>query len=58
VIGRPAAPDRAIPAEDRSVEKARRAKEVVMKKYLVFRASMAVGSLAVLVATVGAGRKW
>jgi len=29
-----------------------------MTKYLVIRASMAVGSLAALVATVGAGRKW
>jgi hypothetical protein len=29
-----------------------------MTKYLVVRASIAVGSLAALVATVGAGRKW
>ena len=29
-----------------------------MAKYLVFRASMAVGTLTALVATVGAGRKW
>jgi hypothetical protein len=31
---------------------------MVMAKYLVVRASLAVGSLAALVATVGAGRKW
>jgi hypothetical protein len=29
-----------------------------MTKYLVARASVAVGSLVVLVATVGSGRKW
>jgi hypothetical protein len=31
---------------------------MVMAKYLVVRASVAAGSLAALVATVGAGRKW
>jgi hypothetical protein len=29
-----------------------------MVKYLVVRTSMAVGSLTILAATVGAGRKW
>jgi hypothetical protein len=31
---------------------------MAMTKYLVVRASIAVGSLAALVATTGAGRKW
>jgi hypothetical protein len=59
VISRPPAVRGETPAR-RTVwsQRQHRAKEMVMAKYLVVRASLAVGSLAALVATVGAGRKW